>query len=488
MIKKSDYRIILGYLGLFTMVVGAITLLPMVSFLFYPEEMDHIMSFLIPSLVSFAVGFPLSLFLRERKDQKLSLRQDTVIVLMVWATASLISASPFMISGKLSFTLAVFEAVSGWTTTGLSVVDVSEIENIFLLHRSIMQFFGGVGIVLILSSALSSTFGMRLYSAEGHSDKLLPNILKSSRLIMAIYSGYVLSGTLLYTVFGMDLFDAINHSMASLSTGGFGITPNSIADYNSLSVELITIMLMLFGTTSFAAHILLLSGKFKSFIKVGEVRFMFFMLGVSLPVMVFIALNGVYVELGESVRVGLFQVVSALSTTGFSTVDFRDWSSFSNLIVIMLMIVGGGVGSTSGGVKLYRVYIMLKSTVWNLKRSFLPESVVREEYIFRPSGKYYIGEREVCEINRYGFIYMATLFLGTSIIASYGYPLEEALFEFASSLGTVGLSIGITRADAPTGVLWTEIFGMMLGRLEIYVVLIGIIKIFRDIKLDLGLR
>lgn len=484
MTVKKDYRTIIGYLGLFTTVVGAVTLLPTLSFIFYPEEMVHIRSFLIPSAISFAIGIPMSSFLKLRKNQRLSLREDTVIVLVTWVIASLISALPFMISEKLGFTQAVFESVSGWTTTGLSVVDLEGLENVFILHRGIMQFFGGVGIVLVLSSALSSTFGMKLYSAEGHSDMLLPNLLKSSRLIMGIYSGYVLAGIVLYRFFGMPIFDALNTSMSALSTGGFGITPNSIADYNSIPIEIVTIVLMLLGTTSFAAHMLLLSGRFKELLKVGEIRFLGFVLGISIPLLGFIGLRGLYEIAGKSVRVVFFQAVSAISTTGFSTVDFNSWNSFSNFCIVLLMIVGGGVGSTSGGMKLYRVYIMFKSWIWDLKSSLLPESAVRENYIWKPSGKNYIEESSVCDINRYGFIYIVLLFAGTSAIMAFGYSLDKALFEFASALGTVGLSRGITSPDAPTPVLWIEIAGMMLGRLEIYPVFIGIAKLFKDIARD----
>lgn len=484
MAAKKDYRTILGYLGLFTSVVGVVTLLPALSLIFYPEELSHLKSFLIPSAISFLAGVPLELLLKSRKNQKLSLRDDTVIVIMTWTIASLVSAMPFMISGKLGFTQAVFESVSGWTTTGLSVVDLEGLEKAFILHRSLMQFFGGVGIVLILSSALSSTFGMRLYSAEGHSDMLLPNLLKSSRLIMEIYSGYVLAGILLYRAFGMPLFDALNTSMSALSTGGFGITPNSIADYNSFSIELVTMVLMLLGTTSFAAHMLLLSGRFKELLKVGEIRFLGFLLGIAIPLLGFVGLRGLYETAGESARAVVFQAVSAISTTGFSTVDFDSWNSFSNFSIVILMIVGGGVGSTSGGMKLYRVYIMFKSWIWDLKRSLLPKSAVTENHIFKPSGKHYLEESDVCDINRYGFIYIVLLFAGTSVIMAFGYSLEQALFEFASALGTVGLSMGVTSPDAPATVLWVEIVGMMLGRLEIYPVFIGLAKLLKDTARD----
>lgn len=414
--------------------------------------------------------------------QNLSVAQDTIIVVFVWILASFFSAMPFILSGQLNFTQAYFEAVSGWTTTGLSVVNVEAAPKIYLMHRSIMQFFGGIGLVLVMVSALSATFGMKLYSSEGHSDRLLPNLLRSSRMIMSIYIGYIIAGTILYYIFGMPLFDGINHSIAALSTGGFGIKTDSIGAYKSFSIELITIILMILGTTNFAAHLLLVKRNFRKFLKVDEVRFMFLVFGISIPLVAFFSLKNIYGSVSESFRISAFQVVSALSTTGFSTVSFNNWDSFSIFIMIILMVIGGGAGSTAGGIKLYRVYLMIKTFFWNLKKKFMPEHMVNEDFVFKPEGKVYIQESHILDATNYAFIYIVILFIGTGIIVANGYSLQDALFEFASSLGTVGLSVGITSPTTSAIVLWTEIIGMLFGRLEIYVIFIAIIKVFKDIR------
>lgn len=478
----ENNKVVFGYVGVLTMIIGCILLLPMIVLFAYPNELKYAINFIIPSCTAIVIGFLLSRLIGVDKNQKLSLGQDTVIVVSVWILASFFSAMPFMLSKQLNFTQAFFEAVSGWTTTGLSVVDVTVTPKIFLIHRSIMQFFGGVGLVLVMVSALSATFGMRLYSSEGHSDKLLPNLLRSSRLIMSIYAGYVVAGTILYVIFGMPIFDAINHSIAALSTGGFAVTADSIGAYKSLPIELITIVLMLLGTTNFAAHLLLIKGKFKSFFKLGEIRFMLVLLGFTIPLVAFVSLNSLYGSMSEGIRVSAFQLVSALSTTGFSTVSYNNWTSFPVFIMIILMIIGGGAGSTAGGIKLYRVYLMIKTFFWNLRRKFKPEHLVNEDAVFRPEGRLFIQPVHVLEASNYIFVYIVLLFIGVSIMLAYGYPLQDSLFEFASSLGTVGLSVGITSATTPPVVLWTETFGMLFGRLEIYVIFIAFIKIFKDIK------
>jgi trk system potassium uptake protein TrkH len=150
--------------------------------------------------------------------------------------------------------------------------------------------------------------------------------------------------------------------------------------------------------------------------------------------------------------------------------------------MIILMLIGGGAGSTAGGIKLYRIYLLIKAFLWNLKRKFLPEHMVNEDFVYRPEGKLFIEEKYISEASNYAFIYMVTLFLGVCIMLAHGYSLQDSLFEFASSLGTVGLSIGITLPTTPPVVLWAQIVGMLFGRLEIYVIFIAGIKIFKDAR------
>lgn len=479
---SENYKIVIGYVGILTMIIGGITLLPLLVLIGFPDEASHAINFIIPSAMAIVLGFFLSLLLKGEKKHKLSLRQDTVIVVTVWLLAAFFSALPFIMSKQLNFTQAFFEGVSGWTTTGLSVVDVSITPKIYLMHRSIIQFFGGVGLVLVMLSALSGTYGMRLYTAEGHSDKLLPNLAKSARVIMSIYAGYVVAGTILYMFFGMSLFDALNHSICALSTGGFSTQVSSIGAYESFPIELITIILMLLGTTNFAAHLLLIKGKFRSFFKIGEIRFMFILLGFIIPIGAFVSLNDMYGSISKGLRISAFEFVSALSTTGFSTVSYTDWPPFSIFLMIGLMIIGGGAGSTAGGVKLGRIYLLLKAFLWQLRKKFMPEHMVNEDYVYRPEGKIFIEEKHISEASNYAFIYMVIFFVGVSIMAANGYSLQDSLFEFASSLGTVGLSIGITLPTTPPIVLWTQVVGMLFGRLEIYVIFIAFIKIIKDAR------
>ncbi len=343
-----------------------------------------------------------------------------------------------------------------------------------------MQFFGGAGLAVIMLSAIIGPHGLGLYVAEGRTDKLLPSIAKSTKLILIIYGSYVIAGVVLYTLVGMPLFDSINHAMAALSTGGFSTKEASIGYYNSIGIELVTIILMFAGTTNFVAHYVLLRGRIKEFFKIGEVKFMLFLLGTLIPIVTFISLRPIYGSLGESFRVGAFELISALSTTGFAIVEYNVWPAFAVFIMIVLMMIGGGTGSTAGGIKLYRVFLLCKSLLWNIKSYLQPKSLVEENYINRPDGKFYVSKSHVLEVANFFFLVLLTYIIGVAIFLAHGYPLLDSMFEFASSIGTVGLSVGITSASAPIGIIWTQIFGMILGRLEFFVILFAIIKVLRD--------
>ena len=363
-------------------------------------------------------------------------------------------------------------------------MDVTRCPRIFLLYRSIMLFFGGVGLVLVMVSVLSDRHGMRLYSAEGHSDRLLPNLVKSARMIIAIYMGYILSGTLLYMFFGMDWFDGLNHSIAALSTGGFSTKAESIGYYDSLGIELVTIVLMLLGCTNFLAHLFLIRGKLKTFFRYCEVRFMLMICGFFTPVMAVLLLYaGLSGNVGQGFRDGLFQVVTALTTTGFQTVDsFAAFSSPLLLVMTLLMLVGGGTGSTAGGIKQIRVWIALKSLYWSMRSRISRKRTVYSDSIQKLDGKEFLTARGRLDTLEFIGVYLSVFMLGTMGLCMCGFDIGDSMFEFASALGTVGLSVGITSYDASPAVLWTETAGMFVGRLEIYVVFVAAVQLGREIK------
>ena len=485
MIKKFLYdRSNIGKIMLF---IGILVIFPIIVLPFYQDEARYAYSFLIAGGSSILLGLIFFFFGSKSSDKKSSWRNSIAIsnltVLFAWLWGVLIGALPFFISGQLTFVQSLFEAVSGWTTTGLSAINVELCPQVFLFHRAFMQYCGGLGFIMMMVMFISNKQSMNLYAAEGHPDKIMPNIKKTAEAILLIYNICLVIGTIAYVIAGMTLFDAVCHSMCSLSTGGFSNKLNSIGEYDSLPIEIISIVLMLIGTTNFAALILLAKGKLKQFFRVSEVKFMFILLLVFIPMTALSLSSHLNVSFWEGLRKSSFDVVSALSTTGYSTMSYQDWPAFGIGILILSMLIGGGIGSTAGGLKMSRVYLMLRLLGQNIKSRITSPNRVEVSYYYKASGKTPIDKDVLDETVGFFLTYIVVFIVGSlSIVAVSGCELWEGMFDFASSLGTVGLSSGITGPDTAAPVLIIEMIGMLLGRLEIFIVLMSITFGFSSVK------
>ena len=485
MMKKYFYeRSNIGKIMLF---IGILVILPIIVVPFYQDEAKYIPGFLISGGSSILLGLLFIIFGGKATDRKINWRHNIAVsnltVLFAWIWGVLIGALPFYIMGQLTFVQSLFEAVSGWTTTGLSTVDVRLTPQVFLFHRAFMQYCGGLGFIMMMVMFISNKQSMNLYAAEGHPDKIMPNIKKTAMAILLIYNVCLVIGTTAYVIAGMNLFDAVCHSMCSLSTGGFSNKLNSIGEYDSLPIEIITIALMLIGTTNFAALILLAKGKLKQFFNISEIKFMLCLLLVFIPLTALSLSNHLEVSFWEGLRKSSFDVVSALSTTGYSTMSYQDWPAFGIGILILCMLIGGGIGSTAGGLKMSRVYLMLRLLGQNIKSRITSPNRVEVSYYYKASGRTPIDKDVLDETVGFFLTYIVVFLVGSlSIVAISGCELWEGMFDFASSLGTVGLSSGITGPDTASGVLIVEMIGMMLGRLEIFIVLMSITFGFSSVK------
>ncbi len=477
---KKLYCAILSSTGIIFIIISMLIVTPLIVLVQWPEEMKYSPGFLIPSIALGLLGLILWRGFRLKRPAVLTVQEGGVIVLITWITACVFSAFPLMIILKLNFTQAVFESVSGYSTTGLSVVDVTAAPKMVLLWRSIMQFAGGSGFVIIMLSAIAGPSGPGLSIAEGRTDQLVPNVRQSAKLVLYIYTGYIVAGVLALRVCGMKLFDAINHAIPAVSTGGFSTKVESIGYWNSPTIEAIIIVLMIGGNLNFLTSYLLLRGKLKAFINNGEVRVMMILISVCSVLLWLLIANDLYAQWTKSVRVALFEVVSALTTTGFSTVIYQPWKDTGVFILTILMLVGGGACSTAGAIKQYRIYLLYKTVTWELSRFFKPRTAIIENSIWQGEQKVFVSDSHIKNVIAFVFLYIITYFIGSGILMAYGYPIRDALFEFASSLGNVGLSVGITSPMAPLGVLWTETIGMFLGRLEFFIIFVSIAKIIKD--------
>jgi trk system potassium uptake protein TrkH len=474
------YGAVLGYTGLVLVISAVAILAPLLALPFYPEEAGQTWAFVIPGVSLAAVGLLLWRRFAPGDAAALNWQEGAVVVVLAWIGAITAGTAVFMLAAGLSFTQAVFEATSGWTTTGLSVVDVTEASHLVLLLRSVLEFAGGAGLAIIMLSALAGPVGAGLSSAEGRSDQVAPHVRRSATIVLTLYSLYALGGTFALRVTGMDWFDAVNHALAAVSTGGFSTRAESIGYWDDPVVELVTIVLMLLGTLNFLAAWALFRGKVRAFLRNGEVRLVALLFPVSMLVLLASLGGALYPTLGKSVRVAIFEIVSAGSTTGFSTTSYLGWPTLSVLLIICFMLMGGGSGSTAGGIKQYRIYVLFRALAWDLRRRLLPRTAVTAHAVWVGDQRRFLDDVQIRQAAVFVFLYAVAFALGTAAIAAYNYSLSDSAFEFASALGTVGLSVGVTAADAPAGVLWVELGGMILGRLEFFAVVVGLFKIFGD--------
>jgi trk system potassium uptake protein TrkH len=479
---RQRYKCILGYTGVIACIVGLLILSPLLCLPFYSDEIVIGWGFVLPGLLTLLVGWILSHTCLPKETFDLTYQEGPIIIVLSWIMAILAGAIPFLINLDLSFTQAVFESTSGWTTTGLSVVDVATAPRLVLFYRSVLQFAGGAGFAIIMLSALAGPAGTTLAAAEGREGQLVPNIKRSAKLVLSMYTCYALVGIVALRAVDMEWFDALNHSFAAVSTGGFSTRPQSIGYWNSPGVEAVAIVLMLLGGTNFLTSYMLLKGKFKHVGRNGELRLELVLLLFSLAFLFLGVTKNLYPILHKAVRVAIFQAVSATSTTGFSTVGHENWGGLGWIVLIVLMLIGGGTGSTAGGLKQYRVYILYRGLLWEFRRRILPEKVVTEPDVWHGEQRRFISDQDLRHAGLFVCLYLAVFVFGGIIISAYGYSLREGLFEFASTVGTVGLSVGVTKASAPSGILWTEIIGMLFGRLEFFTIIVGTIKLVQDVR------
>ena len=478
---KQRYQAILSYTGFILLLAGVLMLTPLLTLIAWPEESIYSTGFIFPAVLLCGVGAGLWRLFRPPNTITLTVQEGGVVVLFSWISVCVVSACPFMFVQGLNFTQAVFESVSGWTTTGLSVVDVTQASHPILIWRSTMQMVGGAGLVIIMLTVIAGPAGPGLSAAEGRSEQLVPHVRKSANLVFRIYFGYILVGILAYWFAGMTPFDAINHAFCALSTGGFSTRTESIGYWDSIAIEAVTLPLMILGNLSFLTAYLFLGRKWRAVARNGEVRLFSTLVPVATLIFFLLVCRELYPTVGKQIRVAIFEAVTALSTTGYSTTSYGNWNAIGYIVLITFMFIGGGTYSTAGGMKQYRIYLLLRSLLWELRRPLLPRTAIVENYVWHGEQKDYIDDSRIREVAIFVFLYLVTLVIGVGIIAAHGYEFKESLFEFASALGTVGLSVGVTAAGAPPLVLWTETIGMFLGRLEFFVIFAGFAKIVRDL-------
>jgi trk system potassium uptake protein TrkH len=479
---RQRYAAILCSVGLVCLICGVVMLSPLLALLAWPEEAANAMAYVFPAGALCALGGLLLSLRRFATREHLSVQEGGVIVCLSWLLVVVFSTWPFIATEGLTFSQAVFESMSGWTTTGLSVVDVEKAARTTLLWRSVIQLLGGAGLAVIMMSAILGPAGMGVSSAEGRGDQLVPNVKRSARLVLAIYVCYALAGTLAYRITGMTWFDAVNHSFAAISTGGFSTRAESIGYWNSPAIEAVTIPLMILGNLSFVTAWFLWRGHIRTVTRNGEVRLFALLVPLASAALFFLTSASLYPHLGKSLRVAVFETVSALTTTGFSTVGYGNWNGFGIAVLLGLMLIGGGTCSTAGGIKQFRIHLLWRALVLEVRRLATSRNAVLESTLWEGERRVFLDDGQVRRVSIFVFLYLALFMTGVLLLCACGFSLEQSLFEFASALGTVGLSIGVTSPGMPDSALWAESLAMFLGRLEFLVVIASLLKLGGDAR------
>ncbi|MFZ5766926.1 MAG: TrkH family potassium uptake protein [Thermodesulfobacteriota bacterium] len=479
------YRTLGSHAGTLFAMIGVIVLAPAALLPFFPTEQQMAPGFLLPGFGLMLTGLLLRVVLRPQGNDALTLAEGSAIVFVSWAVAIVAGAFPFCWAG-FDLTRAVFESTSGWTTTGLSIVDAGQISPLLLFFRALMQFAGGAGFAILMLSLMAAVpAGVGLSTAEGHGEQLVPHIRQSARMVFSFYCVYCLAGIFGLRLAGMDWFDAVNHAFSAISTGGFHYRADSVASWNSPAVEAVLIVLMLLGAMNFLTGYTFWRGRWQAVWKNGELRLML----VLLPLTIVLLSAGTEPPTGggmsEQLRAAIFQAVSALTTTGYTTLSLDEWNGFAWLLLIIAMLIGGGTGSTAGGIKQHRLYLLGRGVMREVAAATLPPRAVHEEMLWLGSQRRPLLDEDVRKAGLYVGLYLFTWLAGSCALTVFGHPLADSLFEFASTLGTVGLSVGLTTVAAPDGQLWLQSAGMILGRLEFFVIIWGLIKIAGDLSIML---
>ncbi len=442
------------------------------------------------AIVTMLVGLVAMFFTRDHKKE-VKPKEGYIIVTFGWLVMSASGMLPYLFTGAIpDITNAFFETISGYTTTGASILnDIESLPKGLLFWRSLTHWIGGMGIIVLAIAILPllGIGGMKLFAAEApgpSADKLHPRITDTAKRLWLIYVGYTLAETLLLKLAGMGFFDAMNHAMATLSTGGFSTKNSSLAYWNDQPlIQYIVILFMFLAGSNFVLSYFAFKGKIQKVLKDEEFKFYTgFIISFSIVaalVIYFQAQPQVSASLpmvfgyGESaIRHALFQVLAVVTTTGFVTADFTGWTPFLTIFFFGLMFLGGSAGSTAGGIKVMRHLLIIKNGLLEFKRTLHSNAIIPVRYNNKT-----VAESIVYNIIGFFVLYMLLFIIGALVLAFMGLDFESAIGGAATSLGNVGPGLGSLNPlsnfnDLPALGKWWCGFLMLLGRLELFTVLI----------------
>jgi len=471
----SNYKTVFFTLGVLQIILGASMIIPVIVQIIY-VQLDS--SFIGAGIVTIIFGV---LFFLSNLDheKKLSLQQAFLLTSLSWISIALFGSLPFFFSSlELSLTDSIFESMSGITTTGSTIiVNLDDSPKAILLWRAMLQWLGGIGIIVmaITLMPIMNVGGMQLFkiSSNDKAEKILPKSKQISLRLILIYSFLTLLCSLFYKVFGMNFFDSITHSMTTIATGGFSNYNDSIGYFDSATIELTSMIFIILGSIPFIAYIKFLNGNKKIFISDSQIKSFIKITLISILILFFYLSfqNKSFFEI--SLRSVAFNVISILTGTGYVTQNFDSWGNFPLIFFLILMFIGGCAGSTACGIKIFRVQILYIFITNQLKKIIYPRGIFIVKY---DNGN--IDDKFMASIISFIYLYILIFFLITALLTISGLDFITSISGAATAISNVGPGLGTTIG--PNGNFsmlsdfskWILSLGMILGRLELFAILV----------------
>lgn len=452
-------------------------MLSCVPFAIYYDDQNHINTFLLCSLITISFGFLLRFLTKDEKNAEIKKRDGYLIVVSGWLCMTFFGTLPYLLTDSIpSFTDAFFETMSGFTTTGSTILD--EIESLpksILFWRSMTQWIGGMGIIVLTIAILPllGIGGMELFVAEAPGptkDKIHPRIKETAKRLWIIYFSLTALETVVLMFFGLSFFDAINHSLTTTSTGGFSTKQQSIAAFQNPFVEAVIVIFMFLAGTNFTMIYFGLKMKFRKIVNNDEFKWYLSAVFILILLLSFYRTHTSSSDFIHAFREISFQVVSIITTTGYATADYTLWGSFLTFIFFLFLFSGASAGSTSGGIKIVRIILLIKNGLLEFKRRLHPKAVIPVML-----NKQVISSTITYNLLAFIFLYLFVFTLGSIFLSFLGIDMLTSISAVASAVGNVGPGIAdvgpsSSFSQLPTSAKWILSLLMLMGRLELFTV------------------
>ena len=470
----SNYKTVFFTLGILQIILGAFMSIPIITQFLY-AEFDS--SFVIASIITLIFGI---LFLISNLDyeKKIDLHQAFLITSLSWITVAIFGSLPFFFSNlNLTFTDSFFESMSGITTTGSTIItNLENTSKSILIWRALLQWLGGIGIIVmaITLMPLMNVGGMLLFKVlnSDSSNEILPSSKEISIKLILIYISLTFICGLSYKIFGMSIFDSITHSMTTIATGGFSNYNESIGYFNSYKIEVVAILFIILGSIPFISYIKYISGNKKIFLKDSQITTFVKLIFISILILFIYLLFKDGIFSFSNLRSITFNVVSILTGTGYVTKEFDQWGSFPLFYFLILMFIGGCAGSTACGIKIFRVQILFRFIINQLKKIIYPRGIFIIKYENNN-----VDDKFLASIISFIYLYIIIFFILTALLTLTGLDFITSISGAATSISNVGPGLGSligpngNFSQLPEISKWILSLGMILGRLELFAIL-----------------